>query len=96
MLALVAGIAVIAGMGRSTPSRAGALSRTRSSPAAISTSRRRWSSCSPGLIFLLSWMVELWPVALAWAIAFALWRCFAWGYLIGLGRFRPSDSTDTA
>jgi hypothetical protein len=36
-------------------------------------------------------MVELWPVALAWAIAFALWRCFAWGHLIGLGRFRPSD-----
>jgi hypothetical protein len=24
-------------------------------------------------------------VALAWAIAFALWRCFAWGHLMGLG-----------
>jgi hypothetical protein len=77
-------VAVIAGMGAVNTFAGGRFIEDEKLPG------RNLYFATP-LVFLLSWMVELWPVALAWAIAFALWRCFAWGHLIGLGRFRPSD-----
>lgn len=45
-------------------------------------------------IGLVAAIVQPWPVALALAGAFALWRSPAWGHMIGMGRFTPERPMD--
>lgn len=44
-----------------------------------------------GLIGAVAMIMQPWPIALAFAGAFAFWRAFSWGILIGLGRPSGAD-----
>jgi hypothetical protein len=43
------------------------------------------------ILGLVALALHPWPIALAFGSAYLLWRLPAWGHLIGLGRFTPSD-----
>jgi len=40
---------------------------------------------------IASLLFHSWPTAVALGASFLVWRTPAWGFLFGLGRFRPSD-----
>ncbi|MFD2248969.1 hypothetical protein FHS82_001086 [Pseudochelatococcus lubricantis] len=49
--------------------------------------------CGP-LVGLVALLVQPWPVAVAWALAYLVWAVPAWGHLFGLGRYAPDREVD--